>query len=178
MRRSPLIALLLAAPLAGALTGAPAASAADPAATKPAATKPAATKPAATGAVVAQITQAEAVMNKAYATNDLKTYFGFYADDLQDMLQDGGRTSLASYRSDWTKMIEAGGHVDKFAYSDMKVQVSPAGDAAVVSYQADVKVTNPDGKPGDTGLFYETDVWFRRGGVWKLVESEYTKAGK
>jgi ketosteroid isomerase-like protein len=125
--------------------------------------------------VTAQITAAEASCNKAYAANDLTTYFACYAPDMTGLFPDG-RTTLGAYRGDWTKMIQGGGHVDKFDYTDMKIAVSPAGDAAVASYQADVKVTTATGKPGDTGKFYETDVWFKRAGAWKIVETHYSKA--
>jgi ketosteroid isomerase-like protein len=125
--------------------------------------------------VAAQITAAEASCNKAYAANDLKTYFDCYAPDLTGLFPDG-RTTLEAYRTDWSKMIQDGGHVDKFNYWNMIIQVSPGGDAAVASYQADVRVTAAGGKPGDTGKFYETDVWFRRAGVWKIVETHYSKA--
>lgn len=117
----------------------------------------------------------EAEVNRAYAANDTKTYFGFYADDLRALFPDGPST-LAAYRTDWEKMIKAGGKVEHFTYTDMHVQMAPGADAAVASYVADVKVIGPDGKPTDNGKFYETDVWFKRGGAWKIVETHYSKA--
>lgn len=125
--------------------------------------------------VAGVIAAREAACNKAYAANDLKTYFGCYDPGMTGMFPDG-RTDLASYRSDWTAMIKAGGHVDRFDFSDMKIQVAPGGRAAVASYQAQVQVTLGNGKLSDHGKYYETDVWFLTSSGWKLVESHYSKA--
>jgi len=124
--------------------------------------------------IAAQIAAREAACNAAYAANDLKTYFGCYAEDMTGLFPDG-RTTLAEYRDSWTKMIKAGGHVDQFDYADLKIQVAPGGAAAVASYHAQVKVTQPNGKLSDHGLFYETDVWFRGKGGWKIAETHYSK---
>ncbi len=120
-----------------------------------------------------EVMAAEQAINKAYAANDLKTYFSYYADDLRALFPDGP-SSLAEYRRSWTKLIHDGGRVDHFRISGMVIQVSPAADSAVASYVADVKTTNPDGKPGDVGTFHETDVWFKRDGAWKIVETQYS----
>jgi ketosteroid isomerase-like protein len=57
----------------------------------------------------------------------------------------------------------------------MRIQVSPHGDAAVASYQAVARTRTP-GKASQDERFYETDVWFKRAGVWKIVEIHYSDA--
>lgn len=166
MRPSPILPRLAAALLTCALAAAPA-RADDPSGTSE--------LPPIVEDVGQTITVQEAAINHAYATNDLKTYFSYYAPDLRAIFPDGP-TTLAAYRADWEKLIASGGKVEHFRFSDLRVQVSPDKDAAVASYVADVKVVGPDGKPSDNGKFYETDVWFKRGKAWQIVETHYSKA--
>jgi ketosteroid isomerase-like protein len=128
---------------------------------------------AAPGDAESQIRRLESAVNAAYAANDLATYFTFYADDLRALFPEGP-TTLPAYRSDWTAFIKGGGAILSFKDSDMRVQVSPAGDAAVASYLAAV-VTRTPGKGDVASSYSETDVWFRRAGQWKIVEIHYSE---
>ena len=120
-----------------------------------------------------QIRALEAKVNAAYAANDLPTYFAFYADDLR-ALYPAGPVTLSEYKRDWTAFIKGGGAIESFKDSDMHIQVSPGGDAAVASYQATVATRTP-GKGVSTSRFSETDVWFKRAGAWKIVEIHYSE---
>jgi ketosteroid isomerase-like protein len=80
--------------------------------------------------------------------------------------------NLADYKRDWYALIKGGGGVEKNAISDMKVQVSPGGDTAIATYKLDVLTRQADGKKVKEEA-YETDVWFRRDGKWKLVHVHY-----
>ncbi len=120
-----------------------------------------------------QIHQLENAVNAAYAANDLPTYFTFYADDLRALFPDGP-TTLPAYRTDWTSFIKGGGAIESFKDSDMHIQVSPGGDAAVASYLAKVTTRTPGKGVSDTS-YSETDVWFRRDGSWKIVEIHYSE---
>jgi ketosteroid isomerase-like protein len=123
-----------------------------------------------------RIVALEGAVNAAYAANDLPKYFTFYADDLRALFAEGP-TTLPAYKSDWTAFIKGGGGIVSFKDSDMRVQVSPGGDAAVASYLAAVTTRFP-GK-GDVKTSYsETDVWFRRNGDWKIVEIHYSENPK
>ena len=137
------------------------------------ATTSAAAAPASTEA---RIRALEAKVNTAYAANDLPTYFTYYADDLRALFPEGP-TTLPAYNADWTAFIKSGGAILSFKDSDMRVQVSPKGDAAVASYLAAVTTRTP-GK-GDVATTYaETDVWFLRHGQWKIVEIHYSETPK
>ena len=131
---------------------------------------------AAPASTEARIQALEDKVNTAYAANNLPTYFSFYAEDLRALFPDGP-TTFAGYKADWTAFIKSGGAILSFKDKDMRVQVSPKGDAAVASYLADV-VTRTPGK-GDVKTSYsETDVWFLRHGEWKIVEIHYSENPK
>ena len=110
--------------------------------------------------------------NQAYERNDLETYFSYYADDATQWFATG-RVSLADYKKEWYELIGGGGGVEKNALSDIRVQVSPGGDAAVATYVVDVVTRQADGKKTKERAF-ETDVWYKRDGKWKIVHLHYT----
>jgi ketosteroid isomerase-like protein len=131
---------------------------------------------AASPGVEQQIKSLEAAVNDAYQANDLPKYFSYYADDFRGLFPDGV-SSKSDYVKSWTAFIKSGGRIEKFTYTDLVVQVSPSGDAAVASYHAVARTKNP-GKPAEDDKYDETDVWFHRPGGWKLVEVHYSEAGK
>lgn len=118
----------------------------------------------------------EGKVNAAYAANDLPTYFTYYAEDLRALFPEGP-TTLPAYKADWIAFIKSGGAILSFKDSDMRVQVSPKGDAAVASYLAAVTTRTP-GKGDVSTTYAETDVWFLRRGQWKIVEIHYSEAPK
>jgi ketosteroid isomerase-like protein len=123
-----------------------------------------------------QIRSLEAAVNDAYQANDLPKYFAYYADDFRGLFPEGVN-SKSDYVKSWTAFIKSGGRIEKFTYTDMVVQVSPSGDAAVASYHAVARTKNP-GKAAEDDKYDETDVWFHRSVGWKLVEVHYSEAGK
>ncbi len=120
-----------------------------------------------------EIRRLEAEVNAAYAANDLPKYFSYYADDLRAMYPDGP-TTLPAYKKEWTQFIKDGGAILAFTYTDVQIQVSPAGDAAVATYRAAVRTRNPGKAPVDEN-YLETDVFFKRGTAWKIVEVHYSQ---
>ncbi len=123
-----------------------------------------------------QIRELEDKVNGAYAANDLTAYFSYYAADFSQWLPEG-RTDLATYQKDWTGFIHGGGRVESANYSDLHIQVGPSGDTAVASYILRVRTRNA--KTGDVEEDnQESDVFFKRGGVWKIVFLHYSPALK
>jgi ketosteroid isomerase-like protein len=122
--------------------------------------------------IVREIVRLEQQVNAAYARNDLPAYFGFYAPDLTQWFEEG-RVDLPSYQKNWTAYINAGNRILAADYSDMNIRVSPSGDAAVASYLLRVRTRTKDGKESAEEN-HETDVWFRRGGSWKIVVLHYS----
>lgn len=110
--------------------------------------------------------------NRAYELNDLDSYFSYYCENATmwvntDFLQ------IADYREDWYGMIGNGGGVLKNTVSDIRVQASSDGDAAVASYRLDIETRQP------TGLVtrdqaQETDAWFRSDGKWCVAHLHYS----
>lgn len=129
---------------------------------------------AAPSGVADQIQRLEDAVNRAYAANDLKTYFSYYAPDLRALFPEGPTTKPA-YIQEWTQLVKSGGGIEAFTASDMRIQVSPHGDVAVASYQAVARTRTP-GKASQDERFFETDVWFKRAGAWKIVEIHYSDA--
>ena len=109
----------------------------------------------------------------AYATNDTDTYFGYY-DESATVFYSGDRQDLAAYAESWPKMMEAGGGVEKNEMSDLKVQILAGGNVAVSTSFIDNVTRSPDGSKSAIRAF-ETDVWQRIDGEWKIVSLHYTE---
>ena len=118
-----------------------------------------------------EIVDLENKMNAIYAANDLPKYFEYYAPDFTQWLPEG-RTDLPQYKKEWSAFIQGGGRIESNEISDMHVQIGPAGDTAIASYLAQVKTRSEKGKVSDE-TFHETDVWFKRDGIWKIVHLHY-----
>jgi ketosteroid isomerase-like protein len=100
--------------------------------------------------------------NGAHAKNDLKTYFSYYAPHVMQFLPDG-RPDLTKYEKDWTTYMQGGN----------KIQAVEIRDPVVFAYVLDVKTKLADGKITEEEN-QETDVWFKRGGEWKVVALHYS----
>jgi ketosteroid isomerase-like protein len=123
-----------------------------------------------------QIRELEEKINGAYAANDLPAYFSFYAADFSQWLPEG-RTDLATYQRDWTTFIHSGGRVEAATFSDLHIQMGPSGDTAVASYILHVRTRNAKAQLSEEDN-QESDVFFKRGGSWKIVFLHYSPAPK
>jgi ketosteroid isomerase-like protein len=88
-----------------------------------------------------------------------------------------GRTDLAAYEKDWTAYIAAGNKTEAADVSDLVVKVGPSRDSAVAAYVLHVKTKLANGQVTNEE-FQETDIWFKRDGVWKIVALHYSPAAK
>ena len=109
----------------------------------------------------------------AYATNDVDTYFSFYADDATVYFF-GARQDVAAYHEEWIAMMEAGGGVEMNEMSDLQVQVMPCGDIAIATSFVDNRTRTPDGTTSTVRAF-ETDVWQKIDGNWKIISLHYSE---
>lgn len=130
-----------------------------------------ASSPAQSGSTEEEVRNLVIEFNEAYARNDLEKYFSYYADDVTQWFE-SGRAGLADYKKSWYALIEGGGGVEKNDLSDLRVQVSPGGDAAVATYVVDVVTRQVDGSKTKEQA-YETDVWYKRDGRWRIVHLHY-----
>ena len=110
--------------------------------------------------------------DRAYANNDVDTYFGFYADDAT-VYFGGARQDISAYHEMWTALMEAGGGVELNEMSDLQVQVIPGGDVAVVTSFIDNRTRSPDDTTA-TSRAFETDVWQKIDGKWKIISLHYS----
>jgi ketosteroid isomerase-like protein len=111
--------------------------------------------------------------NHAYATNDVETYFSFYADDATVYFGAAGRENVADYHELWIGLMEAGGGVELNEASDIQVQIMPGGDVAVATSFIDNRTRSPDGTKS-TSRAFETDVWQKIDDKWKIISLHYS----
>ncbi len=124
--------------------------------------------------IEAEVLDLERQFNEAYESNDLDRYWAFYADDLTQFL-DSGRLTLEEYKKEWTALVEGGEGVIENRTEDVRVRISPMGDAAVVTYPVFARYRGTDGIES-ANQYYETNVWFRQDGGWKLVHLHFSSA--
>lgn len=127
------------------------------------------------GPAETEVRAAVASFNRAYLENDVENYFGHYAQDVTLFFL-GARQSVADYHEEWKAAIAAGGGVEQNDLSDVRVQVLPGGAAAVATYFIDYAFRAPNGER-DAGRAYETDVWQKVDGQWKVVSLHFTELG-
>jgi len=108
----------------------------------------------------------------AYATNDVASYFGFYAEDATVYFY-GARQDVDAYHEEWIALMEAGGGVEMNQMSDLIVQVMPSGDVAISTSFVDNRTRAPDGSTSTVRAF-ETDVWQKIDGEWKIISLHYS----
>ena len=101
------------------------------------------------------------------------TYFSYYAADAILYFY-GARQEVAAYHEEWSALVDAGGAVEKNELSDIRVQVMQGGNVAISSYFINYQLRSPDGETS-TAKAYETDVWQKTDGNWKIVSLHYTE---
>jgi ketosteroid isomerase-like protein len=125
------------------------------------------------GSKDADLNAAIKAFDHAYANNDVETYFGFYADNAT-LYFFGARQDISAYHEEWTALMEAGGGVEKNQMSDLKVQLMPSGDVAIATSFIDNRTRGPDGSKA-TSKAFETDVWQKMDGEWKIISLHYSE---
>lgn len=111
--------------------------------------------------------------DRAYANNDVEAYFGLYADNATAYFGDGERVDMAAYHKMWTELMQAGGGVELNEMSNIQVQVMPGGNVAITTSFIDNRTRAADGTKS-TSKAYETDVWQRIDGQWKIISLHYS----
>jgi ketosteroid isomerase-like protein len=102
-----------------------------------------------------------------YRAGDVQGYLAHYADDLSANYS-GVVANSDEARKFIISLFEGDGKTLKFEMGDPKIQFGESTDAAVVSYPWREHFQHPDGHQTDTE-YYETDVWLRRNGEWKIA---------
>ena len=84
------------------------------------------------------------------------------------------RQDIAAYHQMWTALMEAGGGVELNEMSDIKVQVMPSGDVVIATSFIDNRTRSPD-ETTTTLREFETDVWQKIDGKWKIISMHYSE---
>ena len=105
--------------------------------------------------------------NESYGSNDLKAYWGFYADDMTQYWEEG-RLDIQDYKKYWEKQLADGTKIVEVKTADPVFHISQENDAAVAAYRIYTKMLRPDGTTAES-WHQETDVLFRRNGRWQVV---------
>ncbi|MEM8500758.1 MAG: nuclear transport factor 2 family protein [Pseudomonadota bacterium] len=120
----------------------------------------------------AQLHAAIKSFDRAYTNNDVDTYFSLYANDAIVYFGDNQRVDMVAYHKTWAALIQAGGGVELNEMSDLKVQVMPGGDTAIATSFIKNRTRAADGTKS-TSKAYETDVWHKINGEWKIIGLHY-----
>ena len=102
-----------------------------------------------------------------YRSGDVQGYLAHYAPDMSAFYS-GTLLGSEGARKFLTSLFAGGGKTLDFQMGDLKMQFSEGGDAAIVSYPWRERFLFEDGHETDTD-YYETDVWLRRNGEWKIA---------
>ena len=129
----------------------------------------------------AEVDAAVTAMLTAYAANDPEAYFSHFGEEFTLLNSRGGVQSAAEYRERWSATIAKGGGVVSMDPNfPRSIRLSDDGNTAVVIVSA---MPASYRFPDDAGNFseasykwFDTLVWMKRGGEWKLVHYHFNDA--
>ena len=121
----------------------------------------------------AELRAAKEAFERAYETNDVETYFSFYAEGATVYVGGSATGDVPSYREMWSGMVEAGGGVELNKLTDLQIRVTPSGDAGVATCFIENRTRQPDGARASSNAF-QTDVWQKIDGKWKIIHLHYS----
>jgi ketosteroid isomerase-like protein len=125
------------------------------------------------GSAEDEVRAAAEAFDTAYTTNDIEGYFGYYADDATVYFS-GARQDMSAYYKEWSAMIDAGGGVEVNDMSDLVIQMMPGGEVAIATSFIDNRTRTAEGEVSTVRAF-ETDVWQKIDGEWKVVSLHYSE---
>jgi ketosteroid isomerase-like protein len=127
-----------------------------------------------------EVTEAVQGIVAAYAQGPagLDKYFAHYADDMSVMYS-RGRWTKGKYYKMWSELNSSGGGVSAARIDDLRIQMSPQGDAAVTTYEMPVVRRFPGGAvpAGETAdvTYNMLDVWFKVNGKWMVKSVSFSR---
>ena len=125
------------------------------------------------GSAEDEVRAASEAFDTAYATNDIDGYFGHYAEGATVYFY-GARQDISAYHEEWSAMMDAGGGVEMNAMSDVVIQMMPGDEVAIVTSFIDNRTRSAEGEIS-TVRGFETDVWQKIDGEWKIVSLHYSE---
>lgn len=124
-------------------------------------------------ATAAEVEAAARKLVDLYIANDVEAYFGMMSDNSTMWAgsnSNPARTTKQGYYTSWKALIGRGGGISKGSLTDVKVQMTPANDAAIVTGILSVtqRVPTGDTNPPRDIVYKITQVWFQEAGGLKL----------
>jgi hypothetical protein len=101
---------------------------------------------------------------------DMKTANQLHADDFQLVNPLGGTLSKSQYLG-----LVASGEIDYLEWEPEAIEVMVYGDAAVIRYRAQLRITVKGLPNAPSGRFWHMDLYEKRNGRWQAVWSQATQ---
>jgi len=119
---------------------------------------------------VAQLKHVEQERLRSLVDADMETAFRLHATDFELITPFGTTVSKDQYLG----MI-ASGDVDYIEWEPGNIEVRMYSDAAVLRYQATIRILVKGNPDAPSGHFWHTDLYELRGGQWQVVWSQATE---
>jgi len=107
---------------------------------------------------------------RSLVEGDMETAYRLHASDFQLITPFGSTVSKDQYLG----MI-ASGDVDYIEWEPGSIEVKMYGDAAVLRYQATIRILVKGNPDAPSGHFWHTDLYEMRDGQWQVVWSQATE---
>jgi ketosteroid isomerase-like protein len=124
--------------------------------------------------IAAHIVELHVARGAAWVRREIAAYISYYWEDAHIFAVDTS-VSVPELRRSFASIVsEGGGPLSIDLPRDIDLMISQSGDAVTTSYQWRSSYRMSDGVDYDR-LSYETNVWYRREGVWKIARMHLTR---
>jgi ketosteroid isomerase-like protein len=124
--------------------------------------------------IVAKISELHRKRGEDWLRRQADAYLSYYWDDALLFIVDQCKT-LPELRRAFVTLLESGGGPLTIELPDVEnIVISCVGDAATTNFEWGARTRSEDGIDTDR-TYYETDVWYQRNGVWKIIRMHLTR---
>jgi ketosteroid isomerase-like protein len=124
--------------------------------------------------VIAEIDRLHRKRGEDWVQRQAEAYLSYYWDDAVIFTVDE-RMTKADLRREFIALLKAGGGPLTIELPPVDdIVISSGGDAATTVFGWRARSRSTDGVDTDRS-YYETDVWYQRDGIWKIVRMHVTR---
>jgi ketosteroid isomerase-like protein len=124
--------------------------------------------------VVAEISELHRKRGQDWVQRRADAYLSYYWDDALLFTVDQ-RIALPELRRAFVALLASGGGPLTIELPEVdNIVISSGGDAATTTFEWRARSRSEDSIDTDR-TYYETDVWYRRNGVWKIIRMHLTR---